>query len=102
LRLNISMKNIVHVAIQIVPISKEHPYPIIDKAIAVIHNSGMEYRVGAMETVIEGEYDKIMSVVKEAQQACLDAGADEIVVTMKVHAKRNGDVSWDEKLDKYS
>jgi uncharacterized protein YqgV (UPF0045/DUF77 family) len=80
------MKNIVHVAIQIVPISKEHPYRIIDKAI---------------ETVIQGEYDKIMSVVKEAQQACIDAGADEIVVTMKVHAKRNGDVSWDEKLEKY-
>jgi uncharacterized protein YqgV (UPF0045/DUF77 family) len=87
------MKNIVHVAIQIVPISKEHPYPIIDKAIAVIDRSGLEYRVGAMETV--------MSVVKEAQQACIDAGADEIVVTMKVHAKRNSDVSWDEKLEKY-
>jgi uncharacterized protein YqgV (UPF0045/DUF77 family) len=96
------MKNIVHVAIQIVPISKEHPYPIIDKAIAIIDQSGLEYRVGAMETVIQGEYDKIMNVVKEAQQACIDAGADEIVVTMKVHAKRNGDVRWDEKLEKYS
>ena len=95
------MKNIVHVAIQIVPISKEHPYPIIDKAIAVIDQSGLEYRVGAMETVIQGEYDKIMNVVKEAQQACIDAGADEIVVAMKVHAKRSGDVSWDEKLEKY-
>lgn len=95
------MKNTVHVAIQIVPISKEHPYPIIDKAIAVIDKSGLEYRVGAMETVIQGEYDKIMNVVKEAQQVCLDAGADEIVVTMKVHAKRGGDVSWDEKLEKY-
>jgi uncharacterized protein YqgV (UPF0045/DUF77 family) len=96
------MKNIVHVAIQIVPISKEHPYPIIDKAIAVIDQSGLEYRVGAMETVIQGEYDKIMNVVKEAQQACINAGADEIVVTMKVHAKRHGDVSWGEKLEKYN
>jgi uncharacterized protein YqgV (UPF0045/DUF77 family) len=95
------MKNIVHVAIQIVPISKEHPYPIIDKAIAVIDQSGLEYRVGAMETVIQGEYDVIMSVIKKAQEVCLDAGADEIVVTMKVHAKRAGDVSWGDKLSKY-
>jgi uncharacterized protein YqgV (UPF0045/DUF77 family) len=102
LRRKKAMKNIVHVAIQIVPISKEHPYQIIDKAIAVIDQSGLEYRVGAMETVIQGEYDKIMNVVKEAQQACINAGADEIVVTMKVHAKRNGDVSWDEKLEKYN
>ena len=54
-----------------------------------------------METVIQGEYDKIMRVLKDAQQVCLDAGADEIVVTMKVHAKRIGDVSWGDKLDKY-
>lgn len=95
------MKNIVHVAIQIVPISKEHPYAIIDKAIAVFDKHGLEYRVGAMETVIQGDYDTIMKVVKEAQQVCLDAGADEIVVTMKVHARRDADVSWGEKLEKY-
>jgi uncharacterized protein YqgV (UPF0045/DUF77 family) len=95
------MKNTVHVAIQIVPIAKTHPYTIIDKAIEVIDKSGLDYRVGAMETVIQGDYDTIMRVVKEAQQVCLDAGADELVVTMKVHAKRGGDVSWDEKLGKY-
>jgi uncharacterized protein YqgV (UPF0045/DUF77 family) len=96
------MNHIVHVAIQIVPVSKEHPYPIIDKAIEVIERSGVDYRVGAMETVMQGPYDKLMQIAKEAQQACLDAGAEEVVVTMKVHAKRNADVSWEEKLDKWS
>jgi len=96
------MKNQVHVAVQIVPISKEHPYPIIDKAIDVINRSGIPYRVGAMETVLQGDYDAIMKVIKEAQQVCLDSGAEEIVVTMKVHAKREGDVTWEQKLEKYS
>ncbi len=91
------MKHQVHVAIQVVPISREHPYPIIDKAIEVIKNSGLEYRVGAMETVMQGDYDRIMNVVKEAQEVCLKDGADEVVVTLKVHARRNGDVSWEEK-----
>lgn len=91
----------VHLAIQIVPITDKHPYPIIDKAIEVIHASGVEYRVGAMETVMQGPYDKLMSIAKQAQQSCLDAGAESVVVTMKVHAKRSGDVSWEEKLDKY-
>lgn len=95
------MKN-VHVAIQIVPVSKEHPYPIIDKAIEVIDRSGVDYRVGAMETVMQGDYNKLMKVVHDAQQACLDAGADEIVVTLKVHAKKSSDVTWEEKLEKYS
>ena len=92
----------VHVAIQIVPISKEHPYPIIDKAIEVIDKAGVDYRVGAMETVMQGDYDKLMQIVKDAQQACFNAGAEELVVTLKVHAKKNSDVTWDEKLEKYS
>jgi uncharacterized protein YqgV (UPF0045/DUF77 family) len=95
------MDHIVHLAIQIVPVSEEHPYPIIDKAIEVIEKSGVDFRVGAMETVMQGPYEILMSVAKKAQQACLDAGAEEVVVTMKVHAKRDGDVSWDEKLSKY-
>ena len=32
----------------------------------------------------------------------VEAPADEVVVTLKVHAKRDGDVSWEEKLEKYS
>ena len=95
------MKHQVHVAIQIVPISTHHPYPIIDKAIDVIKSSGVDYRVGAMETVMQGPYDKLMEVVEKAQNVCLNGGADEIVVTLKVHAKRDAGVTWEEKLDKY-
>jgi uncharacterized protein YqgV (UPF0045/DUF77 family) len=96
------MKHQVHVAIQIVPISKAHPYPIIDKAIEVIKSSGVDYRVGAMETVMQGDYRQLMNIVEKAQDACLSGGADEVVVTLKVHAKKDGDVSWEEKLEKYS
>lgn len=96
------MKHQVHVAIQIVPIAKEHPYPIIDRAIEVIERSGVDYRVGAMETVMQGDYEKLMTLVQQAQDACFDAGAEELVVTLKVHARKNGDVTWEEKLDKYS
>jgi uncharacterized protein (TIGR00106 family) len=96
------MKHQVHVAIQIVPISGEKPYPIIDKAIAVIEKSGVDYRVGAMETVMQGNYKKLMDIAHAAQEACLEAGADEVVVTLKVHARRDGDVTWEEKLEKYS
>jgi uncharacterized protein YqgV (UPF0045/DUF77 family) len=92
------MKHQVHVALQIVPISKGHPYPIIDKAIEVIEKSGIDYRVGAMETVMQGPYDKLLEIAKLAQIVCLENGADEVVVTMKVHARKDGDVTWEEKL----
>jgi len=62
----------------------------------------VDYRVGAMETVMQGDYDALMGVAQKAQEICLQWGADEIVVTMKVHAKKDGDVKWEDKLEKYS
>lgn len=91
------MNKQVHVAIQIVPITTLPAYEVIDEAIRIIEASGVEYTVGAMETVMQGPYDKLMEVAKKAQQACLDAGADEVVVTMKVHARKLHDVTWEEK-----
>ena len=97
------MKHNIHLAIQIVPLtSGDRAYPIIDKAIDAIHASGLRYKVGAMETVIEGPYDDAMRAAQEAQQACLDAGAEELVVNIKLHVRKNADVTFGEKLDKYS
>ena len=58
--------------------------------------------VGAMETVMQGNYRQLMDIVEKAQEACINGGADEVVVTLKVHAKKDSDVSWEEKLEKYS
>lgn len=96
------MRNKIHLAIQIVPLAHEtHPYTIIDKAIEVIAASGLRYEVGPMETVIEGTYDEVMTIAKKAQEACLAAGAAEIVTTIKLHIRKNGDVTWDEKMKKH-
>ena len=95
------MNHQVHVAIQIVPLSKQDPYPLVDRAIEVIQQSGVSYRVGAMETVMQGDYQQLMEVVHRAQVACLEAGADEIVVTLKVHARKDESVRWEDKLHKY-
>ena len=95
------MKHQVHLAIQIVPITQENHYYIIDKAIEVFEKAGVDYRVGAMETVIQGDYTTLMRLAEEAQQACFDAGADEVIVTMKLHARKTSDITWEEKLEKY-
>ncbi len=91
------MQHPIHVAVQIVPISQKPIYPIIDKAIAVIDEAGLPYVVGPMETVIQGEYDQVFEIIKKAQDACLEAGADELVVTLKIHARKNGPVTFEEK-----
>lgn len=92
------MKHKIHLAIQIVPLTgREHAYPLIDKAIDAIAATGLPHTVGPMETVLEGSYDEVMRAARMAQEACLDAGAEELVVNLKLHIRKGGDVTMDEK-----
>jgi len=91
------MDQIVHLAIQLVPISAQPAYPIIDQAIRIIEDSGLPYVVGPMETVLEGTYPQVMDVAFRAQEAALHAGADELAVTLKLHIRKSGPVDFDEK-----
>lgn len=75
-------------------------YDVVDRAIGVVQASGVPYEVGAMETTMEGEYDTLMGIVKEAQQACMAAGAERVITVIKVDWKRGG-VSFAEKIGKY-
>jgi len=97
------MKHKIHLAIQIVPLTdREHAYPLIDKAIDAIASTGLPHTIGPMETVLEGTYDEVMQAARLAQEACLNAGAGELVVNLKLHIRKGGDVTIGEKLGRYS
>ena len=92
----------VNVALQVLPSSKEkHPYTIVDKAIEIIKNSGIKYRVCPFETVLEGNYDEIMDVVREIQFTCLDEGAEHMISFLKIQVHRDRDITIEEKIGKY-
>ncbi|PHG03411.1 MTH1187 family thiamine-binding protein [Bacillus toyonensis] len=76
-------------------------YSVVDKAIEVVQQSGVRYEVGAMETTLEGELDVLLDVVKRAQQACVDAGAEEVITSIKIHYRPSTGVTIDEKVWKY-
>lgn len=92
---------IVNVGFQVLPkVADGNVYAVVDAAIKVVQNSGVKYEVGAMETVMEGELDLLLDIVKKAQEACIQAGASEVMTQMKIHYRPEG-VSMDEKLAKY-
>lgn len=96
------MANKINLAIQILPKAQgKDIYALVDKAIEAIQRSGLPYVVCPFETVIEGPYDDVMRVVKEAQDACFAAGAEEIITNLKVQQALNRDVFIDDKIGKY-
>lgn len=95
------MTKTVNIALQVLPTSTTvHPYLLVDKAIEVIEKSGLRYKVTPFETVMEGSYDEIMEVVKLAQEACYEAGAETMMTYIKIQSSRK-DVSIDDKMKKY-
>lgn len=96
------MKHQVNISLQILPTSKEkNPYDIVDKAIELIHNSGLNYKVCPFETVMEGDYDKIMHVIKQVHLACMEEGAERIFANIKMQIIRDKDVFIQDKIEKY-
>ncbi|MDY6801777.1 MAG: MTH1187 family thiamine-binding protein [Bacteroidota bacterium] len=96
------MNHQVNVAVQVLPKSKvKEPYALVDEAIKVINDSGLRYRVCPFETVIEGPYQDIMSVVEKLQEVCFEKGADEMLVYVKIQNRKDGNVTIEDKMEKY-
>ncbi|MFD2037240.1 MTH1187 family thiamine-binding protein [Belliella marina] len=93
---------LINLGIQIVPKSKSiDSYELVDKAIEVIKKSGVNHVVTPFETVMEGEQDKLMRIAKEAQDAVLQAGADEVLIYYRIQIRKNEDVLISDKIDKH-
>lgn len=96
------MNNQINLGIQIVPIaSAKDSYPIIDDCIARIQTSGLKYIVTPFETVLEGQYEEIMSLVNELYSLALTK-SQELVINIRIHAKNGHDVYGAEKTDKFN
>ncbi len=81
-------------------VNKAAVYAAVDAAIAVVAASGLRYLVNPMETTLEGEYDAVLAVIKQAQDAVIAAGATNVFTYIKLDYNPNGS-TIDEKLEKY-
>jgi uncharacterized protein YqgV (UPF0045/DUF77 family) len=96
------MSNQINLGIQIVPIADAiKSYPIIDECIHLIQSSGITYQVTPFETVLEGEYQEIMNLTDKLYTLAL-AKSDELVINIRIHAKRGEDVFGTDKTSKFN
>ena len=75
---------------------------IVDRVIEYIAGYGLNYFVGPFETVIEGDYDVLMEMLKGCQRIAVEAGAPSVMSYVKIsyHPKDEG-LSIEEKTAKY-
>ena len=96
------MKKQINLAIQVLPRSStKGTYELVDIAIELIQRSGLKYRICPFETVIEGQYDEIMKLVKDIHDAVYAGGAEEMITNIKIQTRYNQDVFIEDKMEKY-
>lgn len=92
---------VVNLSLQVLPkVAEEKTYQVVDEAIKVIHDSGVKYLVGPLETTMEGELDTLLEIVKKAQEACIKAGASRVMSIIKIDYCSTG-TTMEEKIHKY-
>ena len=85
-------------SIQILPLATQlHPYRWVDEAIAVIKASGINYKVNAFDTVLEGTYPQVMQVIKQVNDQLCSQGCEEWITHLQIQIRSKQGVTADEK-----
>ena len=93
---------IINASIQIVPIVEDrHPYEWVDEAIAIIQQSGVKHEVGPFATVLEGTYAEVMKVILEVNEYLYFKGCAEWISNVQVQIRSGGDITGEEKTEKF-
>lgn len=93
---------IINASIQLLPIVQDqHPYDWVDEAIAIIQQSGIKYDIGPFATVVEGTYDEVMKVIHQVNEHLIQRGCAEWIMNVQIQIRDKGDITGDEKTDKF-
>ena len=86
------------VQLSIMPVSEDqHLSEPIAKAVKIVDESGLEYRLTPMGTLIKGEWQEVMSVVKKCHEA-VQQDFDRVMTQLKIDDVKDGDISFDDKI----
>jgi len=70
----------------------------VKKGVRVIKESGYTYEIGGLSTAVEvPDLDALFLLVKKVHQAHLDAGAQRIVIDLKVDDRKDKDATIESK-----
>lgn len=91
------------ISIQILPLHKDRKssLKIIDKVIDFIRKSGVVYEVGPLETVMEGDLDKLLEIVKNIQHLIGKIGSTTVFSNIKIIYSPKGVMTIDAKVKKH-
>ena len=76
--------------LEIVPIGTQSASlsALLAEVAKLIDASGLDYRVGPMGTVVEGDWDRVMQLAKQCHQAMLGS-VDRVMTTIRIDDRKD-------------
>lgn len=59
----------------------------VAKVIKIVEQSGLPYKMHAMGTIVEGDWDEVMSLIKRCRDALLDE-VDRVLIDIKIDDRK--------------
>jgi uncharacterized protein (TIGR00106 family) len=88
--------------VSVVPLGTKTPSvsQYVARAVKVLErDKDVKYQVTAMGTILEGDLDRILAVVKRMHEAVLVEGVVRVLTTIKIDDRRDKPQTMNEKLD---
>lgn len=61
-------------------------------------NSDLKYQLTPMGTILEGELDRILAVIRQMHEVPFEAGAERVSTSVRIDDRRDKDASMDQKM----
>lgn len=71
----------------------------VANALRVLKKSGLKYELTSMGTIIEGDLDRILSIIREMHETPFKKGVMRVVTTIKIDDRRDKPATSETKVD---
>jgi uncharacterized protein (TIGR00106 family) len=87
--------------VSVVPVGTQSPSVsrFVAGAVRILQNEpGIKYELTAMNTIIEGDLTKLLSLAQRMHQSAFDAGAVRVVTTLRIDERRDKPLTIEGKV----
>lgn len=90
------------VSVQIIPkaSSTEEVMRLVDEAIKIIDQSGVNYQVHPLETTMEGELEHLLAVIAKMNKRMIELGSPNVISQVKILYQPDG-ITMGKLTEKY-
>ncbi len=83
----------------VVPIGKgESLSPFIAQVLKIVAESGVSYKANPMGTVLEGDWDAVMGVIKKCHDEVMKV-SERVLISIKIDDRKGGEQRIEKKLE---